>query len=112
MKLHYMGRVILCDSCTETDGRLTLYQGGEPIMTIANCPLSAIEAEGGIIEHVPTQLEAAEDEINDLQAALAEASVIIARIRAQIAALGEGPTLTKLLAFLSSLKDILSNISE
>lgn len=139
MKINYNGRTILCDYCTETDGKLTLYQGGGPIMTIANIPdLAAYTAEDGEIEHVPTPLEAALEDINDLQADLAEAaedikdkvaqiaqwrqdySELLAddeaqrarldRIKALLDSLGDSWTLTGLIAFARNLREILSEV--
>lgn len=139
MKINYNGRTILCDCCTETDGKLTLYQGGGPIMTIANIPnLADYIAEDGEIEHVPTPLEAALEDINDLQADLAEAaedikekvaqiaqwrqdySELLAddeaqrarldRVKALLDSLGDSWTLTGLIAFARSLREILSEV--
>ena len=136
MKINYNGRTIVCDYCTETNGSLTLYQGGGPIMTIANIPdLAAYTAEDGIIEHVPTPLEAALEDINDLQADLAQAAEDIKdkaaqlaqwkadymelladdeakrarleRVQALLDSLGDSWTLTGLIAFVRALRDIL-----
>lgn len=141
MKINYNGRTILCDYCTETDGKLTLYQGGGPIMTIANIPdLAAYTAEDGEIEHVPTPLEAALEDINDLQADLAAAADEIAaeaeqiaqwkadymelladdeakrarleRVQALLDSLGDSWTLTGLIAFVRALRDILAETPE
>lgn len=137
MKINYGGKTIVCDYCKETDGKLTLYQFDTPIMTIANIPdLSAYTAEDGIIEHVPTPLEAALEDINDLQADLAAAAEEIAaeneqlaqwkadymelladdeakrdrldRIQELVDSLGTAFTLTGLIAFVKNLKSILS----
>lgn len=136
MKIHFMGRTVECDECTETDGVLKLYQGGQVILTIANIPdLSAYEAEGGEIRHVLNPLEAALDTIDDLQIELAEAAEEIEAKVAQIekwredyleiladdeakrarleqiesllSALGDAWTLTGLIEFVRSLKAIL-----
>ena len=136
MKINYNGRTIVCDYCTETNGSLTLYQGGGPIMTIANIPdLAAYTAEDGIIEHVPTPLEAALEDINDLQADLAQAAEDIKdkaaqlaqwkadymelladdeakrarleRVEALLDSLGDAWTLSGLIAFVRALRDIL-----
>ena len=140
MKINYNGRTILCDYCTETDGKLTLYQFGEPFMTIANIPdLAAYTAEDGIIEHIPTPLEAALEDINDLQADLAAAAAEITaeaeqiaqwkadymelladdeakrarldRVKALLDGLGDSWTLTGLIAFARSLREILSEVN-
>lgn len=129
MKINYMGRTITCDSCTETDGKLTLYEGGVPIMTIANIPdLSKVLPEDGIIEHILTPLEEALEDVSDLQADLAQAAETIQgwrdsymevladdeakrarleRIEALVTDLGEGLTLTKLIKFVTDLKTII-----
>jgi len=70
MKIIYGNVEILCDSCIETDGKWTCYQGGVPIRQFANVPDPAmLEAEGGEIEHSPSEqekLEAVHQLIEDL----------------------------------------------
>lgn len=110
MIFHYGKIAVPCDNVTETDGRYTLYQFGAPIMSFANVPPSIeILAEDGEIEHVPTPLEAAEDEINDLQADLAGAMSKLAQVRDLILNLGDGLTLTKLVQFVKDLREILAD---
>lgn len=79
MKIKYGNREILCDSCTETDGILSLYQGGVMIMQIANIPdLTEYEAEEGVIEHILNPLEKALQDKETLQAMLNEEAEVLA----------------------------------
>lgn len=130
MKIHFMGRTLFCDSCTETDGKLTLYQGGVPYMEIANIPdLGAVEAEDGAIEHTLTPLEAALEMAANLQEELAESAdrlsewqeaytelladdeakrARLERIQALLDSLGDAWTLTGLIQFVRNLREILN----
>lgn len=132
MKITYMGRTIQCDRCTETDGKLTIYQDGLPSIEIANIPdLGLIETEDGIIEHILTPLEQAQEDINDLQADLAEKTAEAAqwyqdyleifadneakrsrldRIEALLDSLDDVPTLQGLIAFVRNLREIISEV--
>lgn len=127
-----MGRTIQCDRCTETDGKLTIYQDGLPSIEIANIPdLGLIETEDGIIEHILTPLEQAQEDINDLQADLAEKTAEAAqwyqdyleifadneakrsrldRIEALLDSLDDVPTLQGLIAFVRNLREIISEV--
>ena len=118
---------ITCDECKEQDGRYYIYQGGVLIMSIANILPNMIEADG-TIEHVPTPLEEAEAEIEELHEENEEKAKEIERwsldymelladdeakrarlerIQGLLDALGDTWTLTGLIAFVRSLKDIL-----
>lgn len=132
MKITYMGRTIQCDRCIETDGKLTIYQDGLPSIEIANIPdLGLIETEDGIIEHILTPLEQAQEDINDLQADLAEKTAEAAqwyqdyleifadneakrsrldRIEALLDSLDDVPTLQGLIAFVRNLREIISEV--
>lgn len=132
MKINYMGRTIQCERCTETGGKLTIYKDGEPSIEIANIPdLGMVNAEDGVIEHILTPLEKAWEDINDLQADLAAKTEEAAqwyreyvdtladdeakrarleRISTLVQSIGETPSLTGLLTFLRSLKEILSEV--
>lgn len=132
MKITYMGRTIQCDRCTETDGKLTIYQDGLPSIEIANIPdLGLIETEDGIIEHILTPLGQAQEDINDLQADLAEKTAEAAqwyqdyleifadneakrsrldRIEALLDSLDDVPTLQGLIAFVRNLREIISEV--
>lgn len=94
MKIRYGNVEILCDSCIETDGKWTLYQGGVPIKQISNIPdPEMIEVEGGEVEHEQTPFERLQAEHEE--------------IKALILGLGEAPTAAKLKTFLADLKDII-----
>lgn len=115
MTIKYGNIEISCDSCIETDGRLTLYKDGVPIRTLANIPdLGKVESDGGEIEHSPSPLQKAledlEEKKEELRELLADDEALRARlerIRALVAALGESMTLTKLIQFIKDLKEIL-----
>lgn len=109
MVFKYGSAEIDCDRCTETSGRYMLWNGSTPIRVLASIPPNLeITVEGGEIEHVPTPLEAAEDEINDLQADLAGAMARLAQVQDLLLSLGDGPTLTKLVQFVRDLKGIIA----
>lgn len=134
MKIKYGNVEIVCDRVTETDGKLSIWQGGEVIREISNIPPSIdYKAIDGVIEHILTPYEEALEDINDLQADLAEKveqyntimreyiEVLaddeakrsrLERIESLIQGLGDGMTLTKLIQFVKDLKAIIAETVE
>lgn len=118
MKIRYGNVEILCDKCIETDGIWTLYQGDIPFRQLANIPdPELVEAEDGEIEHTPSPLERARQEIEEKKAEIRELladeeamKARLERIQALVAALGESLTLTKLIQFIKDLKAILQEL--
>lgn len=134
MKIKYGNVEIVCDRVTETDGKLSIWQDGMVIREISNIPPSIdYKAIDGVIEHVLTPYEEALEDINDLQADLAEKveqyntimreyiEVLaddeakrsrLERIESLIQGLGDGMTLTKLVQFVKDLKAIIAETVE
>jgi len=134
MKIKYGNVEIVCDRVTETDGKLSIWQDGEVIREISNIPPSIdYKAIDGVIEHILTPYEEALEDINDLQADLAEKveqyntimreyiEVLaddeakrsrLERIESLIQGLGDGMTLTKLIQFVKNLKAIIAETVE
>lgn len=141
MKLKYGNLEIVCDRVTETDGMLSIWQGGEVIRQISNIPPNIeYRAIDGLIEHILTPFEEALEQINDLQADLAAAAVEIAekteqirqdalnymelladdeakaarleRITSLLSGLGGVLTLSKLIEFVNGLREILSETGD
>lgn len=126
MKIKYGNREIQCDSCTETDGKLSLYQGGVMIMQIANIPdIEKYETEEGEIEHIPSPLEKALQDVASLQTMLHEEAEALAEkvqelanvsaalsdreerlnaIKTALENIGAIPTLSSLTTFLTAVK--------
>ena len=134
MKIKYGNVEIVCDRVTETDGKLSIWQDGMVVREISNIPPSIEdEAIDGVIEHILTPYEEALEDINDLQADLAEkveqyntmmreSIEVLAddeakrsrleRIESLINGLGDGMTLTKLIQFVKDLKAIIAETIE
>lgn len=124
MIVKYGNTIINCDSATETDGMLSIYQGGLMIMQIANIPdLSIFETEDGEIEHILNPLEQALQDKDTLQTMLNENAAVLAEkiqelsekeaiietIRDAVSNIGTIPTLSTLTTFLAAVKAALGD---